>query len=73
MGFGLAVAILIDATIIRSVLVPAGMTLLGDFNWYMPRWLQWLPDLRVEGVAPIRQPVRHADPAPAIGVAMQED
>jgi RND superfamily putative drug exporter len=49
MGFGLAVAVLIDATIIRSVLVPASMTLLGDWNWYLPAWLKWLPDLRVEG------------------------
>ena len=49
MGFGLAVAVFIDATIIRSVLVPASMTLLGNANWYLPRWLHWLPDLRVEG------------------------
>jgi len=47
-GFGLAVAILIDATIIRLVLVPASMELLGDWNWYFPRWLAWLPDVRVE-------------------------
>jgi RND superfamily putative drug exporter len=45
MGFGLAVAVLIDATLIRSVLVPASMALLGDRNWYFPRWLGWLPDL----------------------------
>ena len=43
MGIGLAVAILIDATIIRGVLLPATMKLLGDWNWYLPRWLQWLP------------------------------
>jgi putative drug exporter of the RND superfamily len=49
MGFGLAVAVLIDATIVRSVLVPATMKLLGDRNWYLPRWLQWLPDVKVEG------------------------
>ncbi len=49
MGFGLAVAILLDATLVRSVLVPASMALLGDSNWYLPRWLAWLPDLRVEG------------------------
>jgi uncharacterized membrane protein YdfJ with MMPL/SSD domain/pimeloyl-ACP methyl ester carboxylesterase len=48
-GFGLAVAILIDATIIRLVLVPASMELLGDWNWYFPRWLAWLPEVRVEG------------------------
>jgi RND superfamily putative drug exporter len=49
MGFGLAVAVILDATVVRSVLVPASMTLLGDRNWYLPRWLGWLPDLRVEG------------------------
>jgi RND superfamily putative drug exporter len=49
MGFGLGVAVLLDATIVRSVLVPSIMALLGDRNWYMPRWLGWLPDLRVEG------------------------
>jgi RND superfamily putative drug exporter len=43
MGFGLAVAVLIDATIIRAVLLPAVMKLLGDWNWYLPRWLEWLP------------------------------
>jgi RND superfamily putative drug exporter len=52
MGFGLAVAVLIDATIVRSILVPASMALLGDWNWYLPGWLQWLPSLQVEGVAP---------------------
>ncbi len=52
MGFGLGMAVLIDATIIRSILVPAAMALLGDRNWYMPKWLNWLPDLRVEGSAP---------------------
>ncbi|HEV2066480.1 MAG TPA: MMPL family transporter [Thermomicrobiales bacterium] len=49
MGFGLGVAILLDATVVRSVLVPATMAWLGDRNWYLPSWLQWLPDLRVEG------------------------
>src|SRR5262249_39380163 len=43
MGFGLAAAILIDATVIRAVLLPAVMKLLGDWNWYLPRWLEWLP------------------------------
>jgi len=42
-GVGLATAILIDATIVRGVLLPASMTLLGDWNWYLPRWLRWLP------------------------------
>ncbi|MDQ2683662.1 MAG: MMPL family transporter, partial [Chloroflexota bacterium] len=52
MGFGLGMAVLIDATIIRSILVPAAMALLNDRNWYLPAWLRWLPDLRVEGSAP---------------------
>ncbi|HEY6030097.1 MAG TPA: hypothetical protein VIU44_06020, partial [Gaiellaceae bacterium] len=43
MGVGLAVAALLDATIVRAVLLPASMTLLGDWNWYLPRWLEWLP------------------------------
>jgi putative drug exporter of the RND superfamily len=49
MGFGVAVALLIDATIVRSILVPASMKLLGDWNWYLPSWLSWLPDVHVEG------------------------
>jgi RND superfamily putative drug exporter len=48
MGFGLGVAILMDATIVRSVLVPASMRLLGKWNWYLPGWLGWMPDLRVK-------------------------
>ncbi|MSQ42492.1 MAG: MMPL family transporter [Dehalococcoidia bacterium] len=47
-GVGLAVAVFLDATIVRTVLVPSTMRLLGRANWYMPRWLLWLPDLRVE-------------------------
>ena len=47
-GFTLAVAVLIDATVIRSVLLPASMKLLGDANWYLPSWLQWLPTIRME-------------------------
>jgi uncharacterized membrane protein YdfJ with MMPL/SSD domain len=49
MGFGVAVSLLIDATLIRSVLVPAAMKLLGKHNWYLPAWLQWLPHVSVEG------------------------
>jgi putative drug exporter of the RND superfamily len=48
MGVGLAVAVLLDATIVRAVLLPATMTLLGDWNWYLPRWLEWLPRIRTE-------------------------
>ena len=43
LGVGLAAAILIDATIVRAVLLPASMALLGRWNWYLPRWLEWLP------------------------------
>ena len=64
MGFGLAVAVLLDATIVRSVLVPATMALLGDRNWYLPAWLRWLPDLRIEGT-PAPVPSLDAVPAPA--------
>jgi putative drug exporter of the RND superfamily len=49
MGFGVAVALLVDATIIRSVLLPSTMRLLGEWNWYLPAWLSWLPRLDVEG------------------------
>jgi uncharacterized membrane protein YdfJ with MMPL/SSD domain len=48
-GVGLATAVLIDATIVRAVLLPATMKLLGDWNWYLPRWLGWLPRIRLEG------------------------
>ena len=58
-GVGLAVAILIDATIVRAVLLPATMKLLGDWNWYLPRWLQWLP--RLEAGEP--EPAKEAAPA----------
>jgi RND superfamily putative drug exporter len=56
MGIGLAAAILIDATIIRAVLLPATMKLLGDRNWYLPNWLGWLPRLEHES-APEPTPV----------------
>jgi uncharacterized membrane protein YdfJ with MMPL/SSD domain len=48
-GVGLAAAVLIDATIVRAVLLPASMKLLGDWNWYLPRWLEWLPTIGHEG------------------------
>jgi len=59
MGIGLAAAVLIDATIVRAVLLPATMKLLGDWNWYLPRWLEWLPKLEHE---PERAP--EAEPVP---------
>ncbi|MFN2468654.1 MAG: MMPL family transporter [Gaiellaceae bacterium] len=56
MGFGVAVSLLIDATIIRSVLLPGSMVLLGERNWYLPRWLRWLPHLEVERAEPSGRP-----------------
>ena len=58
MGFGLAAAILIDSTVVRAVLLPAVMKLLGDWNWYLPRWLEWLPSRTAAGErAPDAQPL----------------
>jgi putative drug exporter of the RND superfamily len=59
-GVGLATAILIDATIVRAVLLPASMKLLGEWNWYLPTWLQWLP--RLEHTS---EPAPEVDSAPA--------
>jgi uncharacterized membrane protein YdfJ with MMPL/SSD domain len=61
-GVGLATAVLIDATIVRAVLLPATMKLLGDWNWYPPSWLVWLPRLEHESQAP-------ASPVPAFEAA----
>ena len=80
MGFGLAFAVLIDATIIRGVLLPASMKVLGDWNWYLPRWLEWLPRVGDEGGGGLRgrrdprpsrsaAPLRVGSPAPAAGPA----
>jgi putative drug exporter of the RND superfamily len=57
MGFGVAVALLIDATIIRSVLLPAAMRLLDQWNWYLPHWLEWLPRIEVEAHREERVPL----------------
>jgi putative drug exporter of the RND superfamily len=70
LGIGLAVAVFIDATIIRAVLLPATMKLLGDWNWYLPRWLEWLPHVGPGGepeLPPDREeqaPERLPGPAP---------
>ncbi|MFF3325508.1 MMPL family transporter [Streptomyces sp. NPDC002889] len=62
MGVGLAAAVLIDATVIRGVLLPAIMALLGDRNWYFPKWLNWLPDLsHDEPPPPVAPSVPHHD------------
>lgn len=67
MGVGLAAAVLIDATIIRGVLLPAIMALLGERNWYFPKWLRWLPDMTHDESAVAPAPVagaRHDDGRP---------
>ena len=56
MGFGIAIALALDATLVRLLLIPAAMRLLGERNWYLPSWLEWLPDLRVEGYQPPAPP-----------------
>ena len=61
MGIGLAAAVLIDATIVRAVLLPASMKLLGDWNWYLPSWLEWLP--RLEGE---QEPATKTRPVPVL-------
>jgi uncharacterized membrane protein YdfJ with MMPL/SSD domain len=55
-GVGLATAVLLDATIVRAVLLPASMKLLGDWNWYLPSWLQWLPRLDLSEAPPEGKP-----------------
>ncbi len=65
MGFGLAFAILLDATVVRTVLLPASMRLLGDRNWCFPHWLEWLPKLNIEGDAACAR----IAPAPVSGAA----
>jgi RND superfamily putative drug exporter len=62
MGFGAGVAVLIDATIVRSILVPASMRLLGDWNWYLPSVLRWLPDVRVESHEKVNIPIQRQRP-----------
>src|SRR5262249_14945572 len=61
-GVGLAAAILIDATLVRAVLLPATMKLLGERNWYLPRWLEWLPRLESE------EPTTAPEAKPALSV-----
>ena len=74
MGIGLATAIFLDATIVRLVLVPGTMELLGDKNWWLPRWLdRILPNLDVEGHAPppseeaVALPQEEREPVPTGG------
>jgi RND superfamily putative drug exporter len=62
-GFGLAFAVFIDATVVRLILVPATMELLGDRNWWFPKWLEWLPRVNVEG-QPIEPQPEQPQPVP---------
>ncbi|HMO52991.1 MAG TPA: MMPL family transporter [Tepidiformaceae bacterium] len=64
-GFGLAVAVFLDASVVRTVLVPASMELLGSRNWYLPAWLNWLPVISVEGPARSR-PAQKVERAPVV-------
>jgi uncharacterized membrane protein YdfJ with MMPL/SSD domain len=64
MGLGLAAAVLIDATIIRGVLLPATMKLLGDWNWYLPSWLEWLPRVGADRDAQSPAPPSSGGPTP---------
>jgi len=65
LGLGLAVAVFIDATLIRSVLLPATMTLLGDWNWWLPRWLNWLPKVAIEGGSDEPEAIESPDRPPS--------
>jgi RND superfamily putative drug exporter len=60
-GIGLATAVLLDATLVRIVLLPASMKLLGEWNWYLPSWLNWIPQI---GHEPSLEAVRAHQPAP---------
>ena len=63
LGVGLGVAVLIDATLVRGVLLPASMKLLGDWNWYLPQWLEWLPHIGPVGAPALPPPPRDPDKA----------
>jgi len=62
MGFGLAVAVFVDATVVRTILVPSTMRLLGKRNWYLPKWLEFLPKVNVEGRQPELEVVVEPEP-----------
>jgi RND superfamily putative drug exporter len=71
MGFGIAAALLIDATIVRLILLPSAMRLLGTWNWYLPRWLEWLPQLHLGDAVRTGRPrepaISSAGPSPQAG------
>jgi RND superfamily putative drug exporter len=60
-GFGMAVAVLIDSTLLRMVLVPAVMELFGKAAWWFPRWLEWIPHVNIEGTP---EPTPEPEPEP---------
>ena len=67
MGFGIAVALALHATLVRLLLIPAAMRLLGERNWYLPSWLAWLPNVQVEGNRPQKpEPDAPRDEAPKL-------
>ncbi len=71
MGFGIAIALALDATLVRLLLIPAAMRLLGERNWYLPRWLEWLPNLQIEGPPPTTTPTDAShDDAPKLPPAI---
>jgi uncharacterized membrane protein YdfJ with MMPL/SSD domain len=72
LGVGLAAAILLDATLVRAVLLPAAMKLLGDRNWYLPRWLEWLPRLHTEAAAADLPPLSAGGRGGSFGTAPAE-
>ncbi len=67
MGFGLGAAVLLDATIVRSLLVPSIMRILGRHAWYFPTWMEWLPNISIEGKSPAAAPSLTESPAPTGG------
>ena len=69
-GLGLGAAVQIDATIIRSVLLPASMKLSGDWNWYLHTWLEWLPQV---GVSEEPSAIAQSDPEPVFGAVPISD
>ena len=69
MGFGVGVALLVDATLIRMIVVPAAMTLMGRWNWYLAGWPNWIPELHVEGDP---EPLFSASDAPPVPVPGSE-
>jgi MMPL family len=69
MGFGVGIALLVDATPVRMVVVPAAMAVLGHWNWYLPSWLTWVPELHVEGdPEPLAPPCRSTPADSGLGL-----